>query len=147
MTTPRTRFTATAAKRLRADSTDAERKLWARLRDRRLLGFKFVRQQPIGRYIADFACRDADLIIELDGGQHGGEQAITYDEERTRLIAERGYRVVRFWNNDVLTNADGVLQVIAGELQKAPSPSLRYAKSDPSPKGEVVAATTYGEEP
>jgi very-short-patch-repair endonuclease len=148
MSVLKTRFAVAAAKSLRTNSTDAERKLWSKLRDRRLLGFKFVRQQAIGRYIADFACRQADLIIELDGGQHTEDKALAYDEERTRVLAEHGYEVIRFWNNDVADNIDGVLQVIADRLAKAPSPGLRFAKPDLSPKGEVSpAATDQGQEP
>jgi very-short-patch-repair endonuclease len=117
---------------LRQNSTNAERKLWSVLRDRQLLGFKFVRQQPVGRYIADFACREADLIIELDGGQHA--ESIR-DEQRTEALAQHGYQVIRFWNQDVLTNVEGALQLIAEHLSKAPSPGLRFAKPDLSPEG------------
>jgi very-short-patch-repair endonuclease len=132
----KTRFAAQAAKTLRVNSTDAERKLWSHLRDRRLCGFKFVRQQPIGPFVADFACREADLIIELDGSQHAEDAA--YDARRTRLLADYGYRVIRFWNIDVLSNIDGVLHVIIDDLSKAPSPGLRFAKPDLSPRGEVA---------
>ncbi len=142
MSTLKTRFAARAAKTLRINSTDAERRLWSRLRDRRLLGFKFVRQEPIGPYVADFACREADLVIELDGGQHGHEAAAARDEQRSAAIAGHGYRVLRFWNNDVLGNTDGVLEEIAAQLTKAPSPGLRFAKSDLSPKGEVAVTAT-----
>ncbi len=123
--------------------TDAEAKLWYHLRDRRLGGFKFVRQVPIGRYIADFACREADLIIELDGGQHADSE---YDEERTRVLGEHGYAVIRFWNNDVLSNIDGVLGVLRAHLEKAPSPGLRFAKPDLSlrGRGEERAADLKG---
>ena len=145
MSVLKTKFAASAAKRLRTNSTDAERKLWSRLRDRRLLDFKFVRQQPVGPYVADFACREADLIVELDGGQHAEDQNVRRDAERTAVLAEHGYRVLRFWNNDVLTNIDGVQQVIAEQLQKAPSPGLRYAKSDLSPRGEGVVPTVSKE--
>ena len=132
MSVLKTRFAATAAKKLRANSTDAERKLWYHLRDRRLLGFKFVRQQPIGPYIADFACRDADLIIELDGGQHA--DAIGRDQRRTAVLAEYGYFVLRFWNNDILTNTDGVGAAILAALE-TPLPN-------PSPaRGEGLSGT------
>ena len=132
MSTLKTRFAAKSARTLRQHSTDAERKLWSKLRDRQLLGFKFVRQLPVGPYIADFACREADLIVELDGGQHAES---TKDAQRTAMLAGHGYEVIRFWNNDVLTNLEGTLQVIAERLNKAPSPGLRFAKSDLSPKG------------
>ncbi len=132
MTNLKTRFAATSAKRLRTEMTDAERLLWSRLRNRGLMGFKFVRQQPIGPFIADFACRQADLIVELDGGQHAGS---TDDIRRTRVLAEHGYDVIRFWNNEILSNLEGVLQVLSERLAKAPSPGLRFAKPDLSPKG------------
>lgn len=124
------------ARALRQNSTDAEGRLWYHLRDRRLLGYKFVRQQQIDRFIADFACREGDLVVELDGGQHA--HATAYDAERTEVLAQHGYAVLRFWNNDVLGNTEGVLRVIADHLAKAPSPGLRKAKSDLSPKGEVT---------
>ncbi len=132
MTNLKTRFAATSAKRLRTDMTDAERLLWSRLRNRGLMGFKFVRQQPIGPFIADFACRQADLVVELDGGQHAGS---TGDIRRTRVLAEHGYDVIRFWNNEILSNLEGVLQVLSERLAKAPSPGLRFAKPDLSPEG------------
>ena len=132
MSVLRTKFAAKSAKTLRQNMTDAERKLWSALRDRQLLGFKFVRQQPIGPYIADFACREADLIVELDGGQHAES---TKDQRRTKALAQHGYQVIRFWNDDVLTNVEGALQLIAEHLNKAPSPGLRFAKPDLSPEG------------
>ena len=139
MSALKTKFAAKASKTLRVNATDAERKLWSRLRDRRLEGFKFVRQQPIGPYIADFACREADLIIELDGSQHAEGDAVRYDQRRTAVLARHGYDVIRFWNTDVLLHIDGVLEFIVDRLQKAPSPGLRFAKSDLPPEGEVVA--------
>jgi very-short-patch-repair endonuclease len=105
---------AERAKRLRRDQTDVERKLWFALRDRQLDGAKFRRQMPVGSYIVDFVCVDRKLIIELDGGQHTGTAA--YDDRRTRSLARRGYRVVRFWNNDVIENLDGVLSTIQQAL-------------------------------
>lgn len=137
MGTLKSKFVA-RARSLRENSTDAERRLWSRLRDRQLHGHKFVRQLPIGSFIADFACRERDLIVELDGGQHAAAQLD--DIRRTAVLAEHGYRVIRFWNNDVLTNLDGVLQIIADRLEKAPSPGLRFTKSDLSPRGEVTEA-------
>jgi very-short-patch-repair endonuclease len=120
------------ARALRANQTDAEQCLWSKLRSRQLDNCKFVRQLQVGPYFADFACRERDLIVELDGGQHAGSQA---DERRTAVLAEHGYRVIRFWNNDVLTNIEGVLQMISQALAKAPSPGLRFAKPDLSPEG------------
>lgn len=102
------------ARRLRRDATDAETKLWFALRDRRLGGFKFVRQKPIAPYVADFVCRDQRLVIEVDGGQHSDNP---HDRRRDNFIRSDGYRVLRFWNTDVLTNLDGVLTVILTALE------------------------------
>jgi very-short-patch-repair endonuclease len=105
---------------LRANPTDAERKLWAHLRNRQLADTRFNRQVPIGPFIGDFVARTAKLIIELDGGQHAVRTAA--DNRRTEFLVSRGYRVLRFWNNDVLENMDGVLAVIEGALLNRPSP-------------------------
>ena len=102
------------ARKLRVQSTDAEKLLWSRIRSRQL-GAKFVRQFPIGPHIADFACRSAHLAIELDGGQHGE----TIDAPRTAMIEAHGYRVIRFWNNEVLENLEGVLLALVGDLELA----------------------------
>jgi very-short-patch-repair endonuclease len=102
-------------RRLRSRQTDAERKLWFAVRDRRLSGFKFVRQEAIGPFIVDFVCREKRLIVEVDGGQHS-ENAD--DIARDAFLAREGYRVMRFWNNDVLSNRDGVLTVILEALQQ-----------------------------
>jgi very-short-patch-repair endonuclease len=100
------------ARKLRAEQTDAEERLWSSLRGRRLEGEKFVRQFQIDNYIADLACRTARLAIELDGGQHDPER----EAARTAIIEKYGYRVLRFWNNDVLANTPGVLEEIRQEL-------------------------------
>ncbi len=100
------------ARNLRRRSTVAENRLWYYLRARQLEGAKFTRQFPIGPHIADFACRDAHLVVELDGGQHTPET----DAPRTEAIEAFGYRIIRFWNNDVLANTEGVLEVIRHEL-------------------------------
>jgi very-short-patch-repair endonuclease len=99
------------ARALRQRSTDAEKKLWMALRDRRLQGMKFSRQVPIESYVVDFLCRSSKLIIELDGGQHDWQSVA--DDERTRWLEAHGYRVIRFWNNDILGNLPGVLDRIA----------------------------------
>jgi very-short-patch-repair endonuclease len=104
------------ARKLRRDQTEAEKRLWSHLRNRQLEDAKFLRQFRIGDHIADFACRPLKLVIELDGGQHAGNPA---DVERTRIIEANGYRVIRFWNNDVLANTEGVLEVIAREVRLA----------------------------
>ena len=123
------------ARRLRRDQTDVERKLWLRLRDRRLSGWKLKRQFPIDRYIADFCCPDGKLIIELDGGQHS--ERAEADAKRTAVLESCGYLVLRFWNNDVLKNMDGVLEEILATLPQAPS-ALTPTLSPPG-RGSAVA--------
>ena len=105
------RFTGLARK-LRNEPTEAEKRLWSHLRASRFESAKFTRQFAIGDFIADFACRSLRIAIELDGGQHSAAS----DADRTRIIEAHGYRVIRFWNNEVLGNIDGVLQVIAQEI-------------------------------
>ena len=100
------------ARKLRAGQTDAEECLWHHLRGRRFEGEKFVRQFQIDHYVADLACRTARLAIELDGGQHDPAR----DAARTAIIEKYGYRILRYWNNDVLANTDGVLEAIRQEL-------------------------------
>ena len=109
------------ARRLRANQTEAEKRLWQAVRDRRLGGDKFRRQHPVGPYIADFVCTEKGLIIELDGGQHAERKV--YDAERTRYLEETGYTVIRFWNNEVLQNTEGVLETILRELSQMDTPS------------------------
>jgi very-short-patch-repair endonuclease len=100
------------ARKLRANQTEAEERLWYYLRARRLEGEKFVRQFQIDRYVADFACRTARLAVELDGGQHDAER----DAARSGIVETYGYRVLRFWNHDVLGDTDSVLEAIRHEL-------------------------------
>ena len=102
------------ARRLRLRSTDAERRLWRHLRDRQLAGYKFRRQRPIGRYVVDFLCMEHRLIVEVDGGQR--DWNADADRLRTEALTASGYRVIRFWNNDVLSNTEGVLQQILQAL-------------------------------
>jgi very-short-patch-repair endonuclease len=97
------------SRKLRRDATDVEGKLWQRLRSRQIEGVKFRRQFAIGRYVADFACIETRLVIELDGGQHADS---ALDIERTRFIEANGYTVIRFWNNDATENIEGVLEQI-----------------------------------
>jgi very-short-patch-repair endonuclease len=128
--------TLARAQRLRRDLTDAERKLWSLLRNRQLGGAKFRRQQPIGSFIADFVCQEHRLIIEADGGQHA-ESAT--DAARTEFLERVGYRVLRFWNNDILNNMDGVAEVISVALS-TPHPA-QAAPESPSPsRGEGIGA-------
>jgi very-short-patch-repair endonuclease len=107
------------ARSLRKSFTDAELKLWRLLKNRSLKNFKFRRQHPVGPYIADFACLERKLIIELDGGQHA--EKASYDSRRTTYLESTGYRVIRFWDNDVLTNTESVVQAIHDALDH-PSP-------------------------
>ena len=118
------------ARRLRRSQTAAERKLWLLLRDRRLAGFKFRRQHPVGPFIVDFCCTEAKVIVELDGGHHA--LSLESDAARSHYLAGQGYRVLRFWNNDVLGNTSGVLERIVEALtlkRDRPSPC-------PLPRGE-----------
>ncbi|MCG6206649.1 endonuclease domain-containing protein [Rhodopseudomonas sp. HC1] len=132
------------ARELRKKSTDAERLMWAALRDKQLDGFSFKRQVPIGPFIADFACHAKKLVVELDGGQHYSDDAERADAARTAAIEARGFRVIRLSNADVMNNRDGVLQSIATELAaRALTPTLsrkrereraaRAAKPRPTP--------------
>ena len=109
------RRTVGLERRLRRQATIAETKLWFALRDRRLGGFKFVRQEAIGSYIVDFICREKKLIVEVDGGQHAEN---TRDRVRDHALTADGYHVLRFWNSDVLKNRNGVLSVILAKLEE-----------------------------
>jgi very-short-patch-repair endonuclease len=102
------------ARKLRGSSTDAERRMWSALRDRRLAKYKFRRQHPIGPYVVDFACTRHALVIELDGSQHADDTA---DACRTAFLKKQGWRVIRFWNNEILSNASGVIEAILRTLQ------------------------------
>jgi very-short-patch-repair endonuclease len=116
-------------RQLRVDATDAERRLWGVLRDRRLAGFKFRRQHRLGPFIVDFICFESRLVIEADGGQHVDN---AYDERRTAWLEQRGWRVIRFWNTDILTNIDGVQEMILGHLRNPHPPDLK-GRAPPSP--------------
>jgi len=102
------------ARHLRRRQTDAERRFWLLLRDRRLQGWKFRRQVPLGPYIADFYCAAAKLIVELDGGQHAAQTK--QDQQRTSWLESQDYAVLRFWNHDVLANTEGVLMNLLQHL-------------------------------
>ena len=113
----------TLARELRKRQTDAERALWNKLRSKQIEGVKFRRQQPIGPYIVDFVSLERKLIIEIDGGQHNERKVREKDQEREEWLKEKGYQTLRFWNNDVLTNIEGVLERIKENLEgKTPSP-------------------------
>ena len=108
------------ARSLRKRQTDAERLLWYRLRSRQLAQFKFRRQQVMGVYIVDFICLESKLIIELDGGQHATQ--IEYDAKRSSYLNTLGFKVLRFWSNDVLSNIESVLESIQLQLTASPLP-------------------------
>ena len=109
------------SRELRANATDAERKLWAQLSARKVAGVRFNTQFPIGPFICDFVSRSAKLAIEIDGGQHDWNAVA--DLARTRFIEARGFAVLRFWNNEVLENIEGVVATIERALADRPSPS------------------------
>jgi very-short-patch-repair endonuclease len=129
------------ARELRQASTQAEQLLWSRLHNGRLLGAKFRPQHAIGPYVADFFCHSARLVIELDGGGHDEDHQRQSDEVRTRYLETQGYKVLRFWNNDVTQNMDGVLDTIADQLFSAASP--RGELSGERIKGEGPGARCY----
>jgi very-short-patch-repair endonuclease len=108
------------ARNLRQTQTGPERLLWGKLRSRRLGGWKFKRQVPIGPYIVDFCCSDAWLIVELDGGHHSERSVTLKDRTRERDLEQRGYLVLRFWNDEVMTNLDGICETIFHHLHGRP---------------------------
>ncbi|HOO82797.1 MAG TPA: ribosome maturation factor RimM [Alphaproteobacteria bacterium] len=118
--------TVKTARTLRKNQTDAEKLLWSKLRNRQFENLKFRRQHPVPPYVADFYCEDLKLIVEIDGGQHTPEK----DRERQKYIEDQGYKIIRFWNNDVLSNIDGVLEKLSLSI---PSPK-------PSPQGEGLTS-------
>ena len=144
------------ARAMRRRSTDAERKMWQALRSLRADGIKFRRQHPIGRYILDFVALEQKLVVEVDGGQHDRDPAKTTDRKRTQWLQSKGYRVVRFWDNDVLTNIDGVAAAVRqllphsshphltspfeGEENKTSSPLKGFILSLPKEKTEIMVS-------
>ena len=96
------------SRELRKNMTPQERKLWSILRNRQFFNYRFRRQFPIGQYIVDFICREKKIIIEIDGGQHNEQQNIEYDNNRTKYLNSEGYKVIRFWNNEIDKNMSGV---------------------------------------
>ncbi len=107
------------AKNMRQTPTDAEAKIWYHLRAKRMCGVKFKRQVPMGAYIVDFVAKDLKLIVEIDGGQHNDQ----VDYERTAWLENQGFKVLRYWNNEVLTNIEGVLESIRMSLEPTQTPS------------------------
>ena len=105
-----------SARELRNNLTDAERRLWQKLKRRQIATVKFRRQQPIGAFIVDFVCFERRVIVEVDGGQHS--EQVPYDEQRTRWLEAQGYLVLRFWNNDVLANTEAVAQAILDAVEQ-----------------------------
>jgi very-short-patch-repair endonuclease len=110
------------ARQLRRRQTDAEKRLWFSLRDRRLGGHKFRRQHPVGAFVVDFYCETARLVVEVDGGGHAEAGQSAYDRQRTRTLQGLGLRVLRFWNDEVLVHTEAVLDAILSALEDAPSP-------------------------
>jgi very-short-patch-repair endonuclease len=106
------------ARALRKSDTEAERRLWERLRSRRLGGFKFVRRLPVGPYIADFACRECKLIVEVDGATHSSDEEVSHDARRSDFLEAQGYRVMSFWNDAIYKNLDDVLDAIFQALER-----------------------------
>ena len=98
------------SRELRKNMTSQERKLWSIIKNRQFFGYRFRRQFPIGQYIVDFICREKKIIIEIDGGQHNEIKNIQYDNKRTEYLISEGYKVIRFWNNDVDKNIGGVYE-------------------------------------
>ncbi|TDQ82038.1 very-short-patch-repair endonuclease [Dongia mobilis] len=121
-----TRDPIETARRLRRDMTAAEKELWRAIRNHQLENAHFRRQFPIGPYVADFCCRRARLVIEVDGGQHADNLR---DDRRSRYLATQGYRVLRFWNNDVIENIGGVVEKIRADLR------LHDPHPNPPPEG------------
>ena len=122
---------------MRHEPTDAERVLWQHLRHLSIDGSHFRRQATIGAYFADFACHSVRLVIELDGGQHNEANGIASDAKRTAELESRGYRVLRFWNNDVLGNIEGVMETIAAAVRDGPPPPTPPRHAAHGGRGEV----------
>jgi very-short-patch-repair endonuclease len=127
-----------AARRLRAEATEAERKLWSRLRRKQMAQLRFRRQHPIVPYIVDFYCSAAKLIVELDGAQHGADKAIAYDHARTEWLEARGFHVLRIWNQEFFEYPEQVLERIWRTLKDRVSslPEIREEQISTLPQGE-----------
>ncbi len=127
------------ARVLRRNQTNAEKALWAQLADRRTAGAKFRRQHPLGPYVVDLFCFEHKLVIEVDGGQHNEPEVETLDKDRTAWLEENGYKVLRFWNSEVMGNLEGVVarisEALEAPLRPSPqsSPGGRGGKTTPTP--------------
>ena len=126
------------ARELRKGQTDAEALMWSKLRARQVLGLKFRRQHPVGNYFADFACIEVGLIVELDGGQHGEEEAAEYDERRTAHLAAAGFQVLRFWNNEVLNETEAVMEKLFQTVQTLTPTLSRKREREQDRHGELT---------
>jgi 2-methylaconitate isomerase len=126
------------ARSLRQNQTDTEQRIWSKLRGRRFAGFKFRRQVPLGHYIVDFVCFDRRVILELDGGQHGEQDAKNYDAERTAWLESQGFRVARIWNHEVWEDDEAVEEFLWQRLHDMVQPNANHPLTpDPSPaRGE-----------
>ena len=125
------------ARILRKTMTPQEVKLWVQLRALRALGYHFRKQSPVPPYVVDFECRRSRLIVEVDGGQHASGRSLRHDKARDRFLQDTGYRVVRFWNNQIDREMDGVLQALLDALSAGPHPTRRAPwGTPPSPEGE-----------
>ena len=120
------------AKILRKRPTDAEKLMWRHLRGKQLEGFKFRRQEPIGNYVADFVCYEKGILVEVDGGQHSVEK----DRDRERWFEGQGFKVLRFWNNDVLKNTERVWEVIRKTMLVSPSPNPSHRSTERSRRSQ-----------
>jgi very-short-patch-repair endonuclease len=141
------KFRRATARRLRANQTGAEIALWRHLRKLETKGTHFRRQVPIGPYVADFACMALRLVVELDGSHHSEEPTKAHDESRTRWLEIEGYRVLRFWNNDLVENLDGVLETIytalygSHDVETKPLKHSRRMKDHPTPARHSASKT------
>ena len=130
------------ARHLRRTQTDAERRLWYRLNNRQLAGHKFVRQEPIGSYFADFVCRERKLVVELDGSQHAESE---HDQVRDAFLVTSGYRVLRFWNRDVMQNLNSVLDTIFAVLEPGHFLPESGHEQTPAGHGDDASRRSLGE--
>ncbi len=124
------------AKELRSNQTDAEGLLWYYLQNKQLNGHKFRKQQPIGNYIVDFICLEKKLVVELDGGQHGEDEAVKYDQKRTEFLNQSGFEVLRFWNDEIFKNVESVLDSVLFHLDRDPSPKSQATSTLPQGEGD-----------